>query len=598
MKRETWKKLMALVLTAVILCASMSGCGNKTEDNSTLESTENTKDEEKEDQTSEASSETPEQTENNFVHDENLNGLDSDEPICKEPIELSIGIVQDINVEDYETNWFTEMLEKEANIKINFYYFPTSEYTQKLELICSAGGDDLPDIVMMTLSDAVVAKYGNDGMFLPLDDYYENSSRYYKEGFERVLNNGGIDILETIRSNDGHIYTVPQYNETTTNPCYSRIWIYKPWLDELNLEVPTTTDEFKEVLTAFKTKDPNGNGIADEIPALGSDIIPAATQGSWFWEAMMNAFVPTTSRNNYLNSENHQISVSYTTDAWKEGIKYIRNLCQEGLFDSVSFTQDEATFKSLMNTEGDQLVGCYCFTTTSAVDSTHPSKGNWILIGPLTGPEGVCATSYLPDMPINKAYITKNCKNPEAAFRVLDLLGREDFTITTRWGKEGENWSYVEDIKDDPSYADCDFTQSFVGYPAYIHVYNDVWKQPGNVNWQNATNSFRTAEVAAGYFASNLKQGTDNYELANKLDLYENVKTKEPIGKIPYSTDELAEATELASSLNTYVKEKIALWCTNASDVDADWENYLRELEGIGLSRYLSITQEAYDRLQ
>ena len=104
--------------------------------------------------------------------------------------------------------------------------------------------------------------------------------------------------------------------------------------------------------------------------------------------------------------------------------------------------------------------------------------------------------------------------------------------------------------------------------------------------------------MAAGYFASNLKQGTDNYELANKLDLYENVKTKEPIGKIPYSTDELAEATELASSLNTYVKEKIALWCTNASDVDADWENYLRELEGIGLSRYLSITQEAYDRLQ
>ena len=30
--------------------------------------------------------------------------------------------------------------------------------------------------------------------------------------------------------------------------------------------MPTTTEELKEVLIAFKTDDPNGNGKADEIP--------------------------------------------------------------------------------------------------------------------------------------------------------------------------------------------------------------------------------------------------------------------------------------------------------------------------------------------
>lgn len=598
MRKKTWKRAAAVILAAS-MAAALSGCGGSEKTASTTAAAAEEKTAAADQTTAAADGgDSAAGTENAFAHDPNLSDLESDDPICKEPVELTIGIVQDTNVENYETNHFTKMLEEAANIKINFYYFPSSEYTQKLELMCAAGGDDLPDIVMMTLSDAVVEKYGNDGMFLPLDDYYENSSRYYKEGFQRVLDMGGMDIKEAIRSGDGHIYTVPQYNETTTNPCYARIWMYKPWLDKLGLEVPTTTEEFKNVLTAFKTQDPNGNGKADEIPALGSDIMPAATQGSWFWEAMMNAFVPTTSRNNYLNSSNHQLSVPYTTEEWKEGIKYVRSLCEEGLFDPVSFTQDEATFKSLLNTEGDQLVGCFCFMSTSGISTKHPSRNQWILIGPLTGPEGVCSTSYLPDLPVNKAYITKNCKNPEAAFRVLDLLGREDFTISTRWGKQGENWAYVEDIKDDPAYKDCDFTQEFAGYPAYIYLMKNIWKQPNNNDWQNATNSFRTAEVAAGYYASNLQEGSANYELAHKLNLYEEVRTKEPIGKIPYTRDELAEATEIANSLNTYVKEKIALWCTGASDVDADWENYLRELEGIGLSRYLTITQEAYDRLK
>ena len=45
-----------------------------------------------------------------------------------------------------------------------------------------------------------------------------------------------------------------------------KLWIYQPWLDALGLEMPTTTDEFEQVLLAFKEQDPNGNGQADEIP--------------------------------------------------------------------------------------------------------------------------------------------------------------------------------------------------------------------------------------------------------------------------------------------------------------------------------------------
>ena len=45
--------------------------------------------------------------------------------------------------------------------------------------------------------------------------------------------------------------------------------IRQDWLDKLGLKMPVTQEEFVDVLRAFKTQDPNGNGQADEIPTGG-----------------------------------------------------------------------------------------------------------------------------------------------------------------------------------------------------------------------------------------------------------------------------------------------------------------------------------------
>ena len=50
------------------------------------------------------------------------------------------------------------------------------------------------------------------------------------------------------------------------------------------------------MLEAFKTQDPNGNGKADEIPALGSDITKKTGKGAWLWEALMDGYVQTAER--------------------------------------------------------------------------------------------------------------------------------------------------------------------------------------------------------------------------------------------------------------------------------------------------------------
>ena len=585
------RKFLASVLAASMLMTVLTGCGDT------------------EVKSSEVTSETQTTTETvtsevvaGFEHDPILNEVGV-EPISKETVTLTIGIRQHSNVENYDTNKLTKWLEEIANVDLEFVEYPNAEMADKIRLMAAGGGDELPDILICNLDDATVNELAENEMIVALDDYYENCSIYYKEGFERVLAEQGTDLYKLITAGNGKIYTIPKYNETLTNPAEGRIWVYQPWLDAVGMKAEdiVTTEDFYNMLEAFKTQDPNGNGKADEIPALGTGLEnTAGSNGGAFIDAMMSAYLPCTSSLDYLIATDGQISVSYNRNAWKDGIKYLKALCKKGLYDPVSFTTSTDSFKTIMNSEGDQIVGCFAYLSPSFIQKSHASSGHWTLLEPLTGPEGVCTTPYKPDVPTNGAFITMNCEHPELAFRLLDLMAREDFAITSRWGIEGENWSYIKDLAG-TEYASYDFTKTFSGYPALFYQTNSCWNVAQNNHWHNINPTFRTAEVAGGYYAGNIAnavEGDYNLELAAKLASYEDVKPAEVIAKIKYSSEAQVEAAELKNALTEYVKEKMALWITGAADVDAEWEDYLSELDKIGLPRYLELTQEAYDSMK
>ena len=153
---------------------------------------------------------------------------------------------------------------------------------QKLNLVLASG--ELPDVIInfgipldqqQTLAD--------QGLIIPVDDLIAK----YGDEFAKVLEDMP-QIKEVYSLSDGKMYSLPHINECYHCTLSQKAWIYKPWLDKLGLEVPTTTDELYTVLKAFKEKDPNGNGKADEIPWSG------AQTGSWHAEIdqfIMNAFV-------------------------------------------------------------------------------------------------------------------------------------------------------------------------------------------------------------------------------------------------------------------------------------------------------------------
>lgn len=135
------KKALALLLTAVMAMSALSGCG----DNGG---------------SSAAGSSTPASSASTAAGDSN------------EPVTLTIGIKIDPLVEDYETNYFTQMMEEENNVNLEFFTFPSDKdgFKSKLSLMISSN-TTLPDVIdTEDISESEVAEYGSKGIFVPINE--------------------------------------------------------------------------------------------------------------------------------------------------------------------------------------------------------------------------------------------------------------------------------------------------------------------------------------------------------------------------------------------------------------------------------------------
>ena len=183
MKKQMLKKLTSLVLAAVMTASLLVGCGNSAQE----EKQESQSVVEESGSTVEASTEQSGESiaEDGFEHDPVLNELGAD-VICKKKVTLTIGLQQNANVEDYETNYYTKKLEEEANVDLEFVLFPAgNEGKEKLRMMI-AGDEELPDIIMFGISGAEAMNMGAEGYILPLEDYFQNSSYYAKNGYDRA----------------------------------------------------------------------------------------------------------------------------------------------------------------------------------------------------------------------------------------------------------------------------------------------------------------------------------------------------------------------------------------------------------------------------
>lgn len=494
--------------------------------------------------------------------------------LAEERETLTILMEQDTYVEDYETNAFTKMIEDQFNVNLDFELLPAGEAADKLNIML-ASGQELPDIINYRLDINAVTRYAEDGCFIPLNDYYaQEDTNVNKIAQEHPT------LYASITTPSGDIYSLPEYLNAMHDEVRYKIWINTKWLENLGLEMPTTTEEFYNVLKAFKEQDPNGNGIADEYALVGS----ASTWSGDPTINLMNAFIQTNDVDNLIVTDG-VVDVAYNKEGWKEGIKYLKRLVSEELLAPLSFTQDTTQFRGMANNEGDCIVGAFTYSSCTLLDvASNPYYQDYVGLEPLAGPEGVRFAAYSPTNVGARWFISADCDNPDLAFAIGDFLfdPTEEVTLKARFGIEGEHWSRPT----------ADAIPSYVGIEPKVVQDVNIWNVAQNAHWRNnaplygptvyqaiaATGDTRIGDIVMKYQALKPAEGTYATNLI-------------------FTTEESEQISDIQSTLKTYVNECKTRFIMGDMDIDTEWDSYVAELEKIGLAKWLEIAQKVYDRM-
>ena len=499
-------------------------------------------------------------------------------PIVEDKVTLNIYIGVTEQVEDMATNDFTKWYEDKTNVHVEWEQVPLDQAKDKLNILLASG--DYPEIISVKdgFSRAELMVYGSQGILIPLNSYIDQHGFFIKETLKEEPY-----IKDAITAPGGNIYTLPYVSEVYHSSMSNKIWVYQPWMDKLGLKVPQTTEDFYEMLKAFKTQDPNGNGKSDEIPFAGC-VKGWRTEVGW---TIMNAFIYSGDSNmrNRLMSENGKINFVANKPDWRDGVRFYRRLYEEGLIAPESFTQDRNGFRQMGEHPdapilGSAIAGWFGYFVINNGESGRFEE--YTVIPPLEGPNGMRQTSRYNHLVQPHFSITDKAKYPDIAIKYVDWLYSREGARSAGSGIKGVGW----DDADPNGVTVLGEPAKFKTISTYGTLTNYKWHH--SMGLRGAADNLLLSQTDPGGLEERLYRYTKQ--------MYEPYARKEILPYMWFDSDIVNEVAELEQNINNYVDSSFARFVAGELDIEGqDWANYVDQLEKIGVEKYVEYFQSAYD---
>lgn len=552
--KNKFMRALALILATCMLSGCLTGCGS-----------------EKKEESSEASRQESSQ-DSQPASSESVNAVAKEGyPIVAENESLSVVTHRYSGATKGSDSDIHNEIAELTNVSIDWELIEGAAWGEKKALVLSRS--ELPDVLLGSdLSDAEYLNMVAAGQLVAIDEYLE-----YAPNFCTVLENSP-GLKEAITASDGHIYAFPKvvgYGAETYSCMVNNVsYINQAWLDKLGLEMPKTTDDLKKVLAAFVTKDPNGNGIADEVGITKSQ---TGDFDDWF-----GAFGIVPSANELgvknLTVMNGEVVHAATQDEYRAALDFFHELWVEGLIDPEAFTQDSSMYNAKLKAET-RVAGMFsCWRGTSWRLSNEDTE--YAILPVLTGPDGdqLYPQRYSGLETRAQTMITTDCENIELAMRWVDTLCDPTYAYQFWTGMRigyhiADNGGATYEVlrpadKNDPKdYALTDFKMTCVDSTT-------VAKKPLDPDPLNVDNEKAVSDAMyKPYFP-------DEY--------YPNVFL---------TIDEASRTAELTTDLTLYMEQFYADWIINGGD-DDDWAAHLKQLKQIGVEEWVKIYADAWGRVK
>ncbi len=308
------------------------------------------------------------------------------------PVKITVFAPQGPNY-DLATNSFTKEVSQKFNIQFTWQTTTWDGGPAKEKRQISLASGDYPDLYLLIpwvdqFTQADLLKYAKQGVVLPLNDLIKQ----YGPNIQAALDKYS-DFKAMSTAPDGKIYGIPEFIQCYHCSFPDKLWMNSEWLKKVGLQQPKTTEDLRNVLTAFKTKDPNGNGKADEIPLSANvrDILLPYLMDAFIYDPQNNASQST------LVLNKGKVDIQGNKDGWKQGLTYIKSLYDAGLVDKGAFTQNFDAMKQEGDNANAVILGAgtvmhpAIFFTLGSPDGRDKQ---YDAVPPLTGPNGTQYATY------------------------------------------------------------------------------------------------------------------------------------------------------------------------------------------------------------
>ncbi len=488
--------------------------------------------------------------------------------IVRDPVTISICVPKHSLHSNYKDMKVFQVLSRITNLKFDFNEIDYEAYSDKKPLMWE-DASALPDCFMFCNSLEEQVLYSSLGAIAPLDDLIDQYCPNYK-----ALMGEYKEIAQTSTLTDGHIYSFCSVDRQGST-CYQ--YVNNQWLTDLyndgviDFTMPSTVEEYKEMLTAFKNNDPNHNGKADEIPLC--------TKFNYTSIYLLSAFGHVT-KSAEITDDGDFIFVPQTEE-YKEYVKYAKSLYDEKLINQNLY---EITDGDVANYGAQGIVGTSENVAAYLLVGDELAK-DYVTIPPLTSDYSptdesgnkktyhICFSSFDP----TELIITSKSVYKREIARLTDIL-YSDFGVSLFLaGEEGVDWEYDDDTR----------TTWHTTYPD--NVDNETYRGSITPNVGLGAFFYKSEEWTSGQTNELVKQ------LNQDRSVYES-SYKEALPPLVFTSEESEELAYVKLELDSYVATTEADFITGKKNVDSYWNTFQSTIKKIGVEKLLKIYRDAYAR--
>lgn len=611
------KKLLALLLVLSVICTVLTGCGGAQTSSapagSSAQETAGAAPEAPSEKTEapapaapgsgeesaapeEAESETMDFTESNAAMDftgfqEMLKTLTTELPVVDQPETLTYFFGYESSVLNYlpggelQNHQIWSALEDLTGVHVEMTIVDSSTATDKLNLMLASG--DFTDLMnMSSYTSGVDAAYEQE-IILDLGDQLEaNMPNYW------TIIHSDQKLLGEVQDS-GKFLAIYPIKDEVANPQDMGPFVRMDWLEDLNMEVPTTYDELTKVLEAFKSEKNCAEPMSLYNTVSMNDGLLMGGFGSMA-ELSTNG-LSGNALNGYYQEDGHVV-YGATADGTRKFLSWLHMLYEKGLIDF------ENMQNRMINPFGELTAVACAQGDTGYMFSNQPFGGNYSVmaasdygdpgcnwwpvqdVGETPGQEiPFFEEVTLVDNIATILCVSTQCENVETALKFLDYGYSYAGSLLYNFGYQKGSGHEIES---------WDFNAE--GRPEFDPA---VFEQFG----ATAIGSSVLATKDLGGVIVDTRLAFEFGDRENAcFDAWKTNKRPANIlgSATQFTAEEGQEAAGIYSDILTHVSTSVLQFINGDLDVDDDsvWKGYVSEIEAMDLGRLTEIVQTAYDR--